>query len=122
MNDDQKDNRVYFGHIMDAISRIERFTAGGSEEFFQAELIQNGVVWNLGIIGEAVRQVSNWLKESHPEVPWRQIISMRNRLVHGYFNINLNLVWNVLATELPLFKAQVEGILGELEERPNPDA
>lgn len=92
MKEDRKDNQVYFWHIRDAINRIEQFTRGGREQFFQSELIQGAVVWNLGIIGEAVRQVSASLKELHPEVPWRQITSMRNRLVHEYFNVDLDLV------------------------------
>lgn len=115
MKDDEKDNRVYFWHIMDAISRIESYTEGGRESFYQSELIQNGVVWNLGVIGEALRQVSNWLKELHPEIPWQQIISMRNRLVHEYFNVNLDLIWEAVEVELPSFKTQVEAILKELE-------
>ena len=119
MKDEEKDNRVYFLHITDAISRIEGFTDGRREKFFQSELIQNAVVYNIGIIGEAAGQVSNWLKESHPEVPWQQITSMRNRLVHEYFNVNLNLVWEVVERDIPLLKAQVEAILEELESLPN---
>ncbi len=119
MKDDQKDNRVYFQHIRDAISRIESYTENGREEFFRSELVQNAVVWNIGVIGEAARQVSNWLKDLHPEIPWQQITSMRNRLVHEYFNVNLNLVWEVVEQNLPLFKAQVEAMLGKLEDSPD---
>lgn len=119
MRDDQKDNQVYFWHIRDAINRIEQFTRGGREQFFQSELVQGAVVWNLGIIGEAVRQVSASLRESHPEVPWQQITSMRNRLVHEYFNVDLDLVWNVVAIELPRLKTQVGVILEELGGRPD---
>ncbi|HEU0020925.1 MAG TPA: DUF86 domain-containing protein [Dehalococcoidia bacterium] len=119
MRDDQKDNRVYFWHIRDAINRIEQFTQGGREQFFRSEMVQGAVVWNLGIIGEAVRQVTASLKASHPGVPWQQVISMRNRLVHEYFNVDLELVWNVVAIELPHLKAQVEVILEELEGQPD---
>ena len=119
MKDEEKDNRVYFLHITDAISRIEGFTDDGREQFFQSELIQNAVVYNIGIIGEATGQVSNWLKESHSEVHWQQITSMCNRLVHEYFNVNLNLVWEVVERDIPLPKAQVEAILEELESLPN---
>jgi uncharacterized protein with HEPN domain len=114
MKDELKDNRIYFRHIIDAIERIERYTEDGKEEFLESEMIQNAVIWNIGVIGEAVRQVSNWLKESHPDIPWQQMISMRNRLVHEYFNINPDLVWEVVETHLPLFKAQAQAILKEL--------
>jgi uncharacterized protein with HEPN domain len=115
VRDDQKDNRIYLWHIRDAIRRIESHTEGGEEDFFQSEIVQNAVLWNIGIIGEASRQVSDWLKESHPEVPWQQIIAMRNRIVHEYFNVDLNLLWQVVERNVPVLKVQVEDILRELE-------
>ena len=114
MKDEDKDNRVYLRHILDAIDRIESFTGAGRAEFLESELLQNAVIWNIGVVGEAARQVSNWLRDAHPEVPWQEIIAMRNRLIHEYFNVDLELVWEVVARDIPSFKSQAEFILSEL--------
>ena len=115
MNDADKDNRVYLWHIRDAIKRIEDYTATGEEQFLKSSMIQNAVVWNIGVIGEAVRSISKWLKDAHPEIPWVKIAAMRHRVIHEYFNINLKLVWDVVEKEIPLLKSQVKTILKELE-------
>lgn len=116
MRDDQKDNRVYFLHIQEEIERIREFTAEGHTAFLTTPLVQNAVVYNLTVIGEAARQVSVWLKEKHPEVPWRDIIGTRNKVVHEYFRIDLDAVWDVVQNDLPQLSQQAVTILAELEE------
>ena len=66
------------------------------------------------IIGEAARGLSEELRKAHPEVPWRQMIAMRNVLIHGYFDIDVDLVWSVAHNDLPKLGAQVRAIVGEL--------
>lgn len=114
MKDAGKDNTVYLRHILDAVARIERYTQDGKERFFADELIQNAVVWNIGVIGEAVRAMSQGLKDVHPDIPWLKIAAMRHRLIHEYFNINLDLVWDVVEKELPILKPKIEDMLSEL--------
>lgn len=111
MKDEDKDNRVYLRHILEAIDRIESFTKAGNAEFLESELQQNAVIWNIGVIGEGARQISNWLRNAHPEVPWQEIIATRNRLVHEYFNVDLDLLWEVVARDIPSFKTRAEPML-----------
>lgn len=113
MRDADKDNAVYLRHILDAAERIERDTAEGKAKFFESDLIQRAVLYDIAVIGEAARNISNWLKQAHPEVPWVQIVSMRNRVVHKYFNVRLDLVWRAVETELPELKAYASAMLKE---------
>jgi uncharacterized protein with HEPN domain len=77
-----KDDRVYLAHLRDAIERILNYTAQGRDEFVQDEKTQDAVVRNLEIIGEAVKNVSNELRGKQPDVPWRRLAGMRDKLIH----------------------------------------
>ncbi len=77
-----RDDREPFQDILEAIDRIERYTAKGREEFVESELIQNWVVHHIQIIGEAVRKLSDKVRSEHDDIPWAAIIAMRNILVH----------------------------------------
>lgn len=72
---------------------------------------QDAVIRKLEIIGEAVKQLSNATKESRSEIPWKQIAGMRDRLTHGYFGVDLALVWRVVERDLPALKAAVMALL-----------
>ena len=108
----KKDNTVYLRHIWDAIEQIEDYVKGVSaEQFMQKRLLQDGVVRQLEIIGEAGRNLSDEFRQRHPEVPWGQIIGLRNRIVHAYFDVNLQIVWEIVQNDLPRLKRQVEQML-----------
>ncbi len=108
----KRDNSVYLKHILDAIEQIEEYLIDTSkDQFYQTKLIQDGVIRQLEIIGEATRSLSDDLRYQYPEVPWSKIIGMRNRMAHQYFNINLTIVWEVAKGELPDLKAQIGDIL-----------
>jgi uncharacterized protein with HEPN domain len=108
-----KDNSVYLHHIVDAIERVERHLAGITrEEFFEAELVQDGVVRQLEIIGEAARNLPEGFREEHPDIPWGQIVGMRNRLIHAYFQVDLAIVWEIAELDLPVLRSHIESILG----------
>ena len=93
----KKDNTVYLRHIWDAIEQIEDYVKGVSaEQFMQKRLLQDGVVRQLEIIGEAGRNLSDEFRQRYPEVPWGQIIDLRNRIVHAYFDVNLQIVWEIV--------------------------
>ncbi len=109
-----RDDTVYLRDILDAIAQIGTYLQGiSSDEFLQTRLLQDGVVRQLEIIGEASRNVSEGLRQSHPEVPWRQIIGLRNRIIHTYHRVNLPIVWEVVQNDLPALKEYVTGILAQ---------
>lgn len=109
-----RDDREKLRDILDAIERIEKYAVQGRQSFEQNELIQTWFIQHLQIIGEASRVLSADIREQHPEVPWSQMIGMRNILTHNYFEIDLEVVWSVVERNLPDLKRQIEIILQEL--------
>jgi len=88
--------------ILLAARRVLDFTKNTSQqEFFQNELMQNAVMRQLEIIGEAARKLSTETTSAHPEVPWQSLIGMRNRLIHEYFRIRLERVWDTVRDDIP---------------------
>jgi uncharacterized protein with HEPN domain len=78
-------------------------------------MIQDAVVRNLEIVGEAAKRVSPGLREQAPGVPWREMAGMRDKLAHDYFGVDLELVWDVVAAELPTARTRIIALLEELE-------
>jgi len=108
----KKVDAVYLHHILAAIEKIETYSKGVSfQEFQQRDLLQDGVIRQLEIIGEAARNLSADFCTHYPEVPRSQIIGMRNRIAHAYFNIDLGIVWETVQEDLPPLKEQVKLIL-----------
>ncbi|MFA5804584.1 MAG: DUF86 domain-containing protein [Melioribacteraceae bacterium] len=101
--------------ILEAIRRIESYVEGINYNQFLSDLkTQDSVVRNLEIIGEAVRKVSDEIKNKNALVEWRNIANLRNRLIHDYFGINLDIVWGILEEDLEHFKTQMRTILETL--------
>ena len=90
-------------------------TAEGEKAFFEDRRIRDAVIRNLEIIGEAVKNMSGELKLKYPQIPWRQIAGMRDKLIHEYFGVNLNIVWDTVNEFLPVFQKQLKEILAKLE-------
>jgi len=112
------DDKVYLRHILDAIERIERYVQGVEQEEFEAEeLLQDGVIRQLEIIGEAARRVSSDLKALYSEVPWRDIVDMRNKLIHDYFGVDVELVWMTAKRDVPALKQTVCEMLRDMGEQ-----
>jgi uncharacterized protein with HEPN domain len=97
--------------ILEAIARIERYVALGKARFLEDELIQVWIVHHLERIGEAAARLGREFHEAHPQVPWREMAAMRNLLVHEYFSVDLEEVWETAVRELPLLKAQIQTLL-----------
>lgn len=107
-----KDPRVFLKHILESIAWIEEDTKGLSKEKFLKNVpIQDAVVRRIEIIGEAVRYLPPELKKESDEVPWQDIMDMRNKIIHEYFGVDLELVWEVAKKEIPVLKEQVNEIL-----------
>jgi uncharacterized protein with HEPN domain len=103
----EKDNKVYILHILDAIGAIEKYTKDFDRKKFidgESRLFQDAVIRELEVIGEAVRNISSKAKDNNPNLPWREIEGMRNKLIHEYFGVNLGVVWQTVVKDLPILK------------------
>ena len=96
--------------ILEAIAKIRERITDSIDAFQGDEMLQVWVIYHLQVIGEAARGVSQSLKDLHPEVPWPQIVALRNILVHEYFGLNMQQVWAMTQKNLPKLEEQVQGI------------
>jgi uncharacterized protein with HEPN domain len=107
-----RDDVSYFLDMLIAARKIQTFVQDFTEvNFNQSQLHQSAVMRELLIIGEAARGVSSTGKSKHPEIKWDEILGMRNRLVHEYFRIRLNLVWETIKFDIPVLIAQLEPLI-----------
>ena len=102
-------DRLCIKHILDAILAIDQFTMNVEfEGFLKNKLLQDGVVRELEIIGEASKKLSSDFKDSHKELPWQDITGMRDKLIHEYFGVDLIVVWETVKQDLPNLKQKLE--------------
>lgn len=104
--------------ILEAIQRIARHAERGRSVFHADELVQVWIVHHIQIIGEAAAKLGRDFHTAHPVLPWPQIVAMRNVLVHAYFGVDEDEVWNVVERELPKMHAAVLVLLREIEPPP----
>jgi len=110
-----REYKVYLRDILEAIGRIERYTEHMNfEDFSNNELIQDGVIRNLEIIGEAVKYLPDDIKKDYPEVEWRKIAGLRDILIHAYFGVDLEIIWDIVKNKVPELKEIVRKILSNL--------
>ena len=103
---------MFLIHILDAISWIERYVENLSyKEFTTNHLVQDGVIRQLEIIGEACRNLSDEFRQTYSDIVWHEMIALRNRLIHAYFNVNLDIIWEGVQNKLPQFKDEIETIV-----------
>jgi uncharacterized protein with HEPN domain len=107
----------YLGDIMECISRIENYTTSGREVFLKSQIIQDAVIRNFEIIGEATKRLSLAFKQANPNVPWRQIAGLRDVLIHDYIYVDNHEVWNIIEQSLPDFKKKISEILNNSGEK-----
>jgi len=110
----KKADAVYLKHIRDAISRIEEYTkAVGYDNFVKNNLIQDGVIRQLEIIGEATKRLSTEFKNKYPNIPWKDVAGMRDKLIHDYLGVDIDAVWDTVKKDIPILKKEVKKILSE---------
>jgi len=111
----EKDDSVFIRHIIDSIQAIEEFSRNLSkEELTSNRLKQSAIVREIEIIGEASKNISNSLKEKYKKIEWKKIAGTRDRIIHRYFNVNLDIVWDIINKDLLELKKQIERIKREL--------
>ena len=114
------DSRViaYLEHIAQAIQRINHYTSDITEvTFLDNKMIQDAVIRNIEIIGEAARNIQRHAPEfatQHSDIPWEVIYAMRNRVAHGYFKVDLDIVWKTTQHDLPALAADIARLLQEV--------
>ena len=105
-------DEVYLRHIRDAIAAIEEYASGVAfDAFSRNRLLQDGVIRELEIIGEAAKNVSAEFREANSDVPWRDIAGMRDKLIHEYFGVDMEAVWNTVVQDIPELKATTDKLL-----------
>ena len=116
-----KDNLIFIKHILDSIEKIELFIKDVSkDEFFKDIKLQDAIVRRIEIIGEAVKNLSLSFRNKYSTAPWKDIAGMRDKLMHHYFGVDLEMVWKVIQEDIKKLKENIEGILlAETKEEKN---
>lgn len=112
----RRTDREFLSDILEAVRRIEEYLAGMTfEAFLQDTKTQDAVMRNLEIIGEAAKQVSDDLRDRYQSIPWRSMAGLRDRLIHHYFGVSLDVVWEIVSVELSEVAQQLRATLRDLE-------
>ena len=109
-----KKNRdtIFLHHIFDASDKIIGYLEGRTfENFIKQDMFFDALVRELEIIGEAANNLSEDFQGEHPDIPWERIIGMRNQLIHGYFTLDLQIVWDTLQKDVPKLKEQIKKLI-----------
>ncbi len=106
-----KNDKVYLDHILESISKIENYTKEISRiDFNNNAMIQDAVIRNIEIIEEATKKISKTLKQSYNEIPWTEMAGMRDKLIHDYLDVDIEVVWKTIEIDLPLLKEMISKI------------
>jgi uncharacterized protein with HEPN domain len=112
----KRDSRLYLDDIFDAIEKIERYVEGLSfEEFSEDPKTVDAIVRNLEIIGEATKRIPEETKVKYSEIPWKLMAGTRDKLIHEYFGVNLQVLWKAVKEDLPPLKRSIKQLLQELD-------
>lgn len=116
-----RDHRVFLQDVLDAVANVAEFVGSMSrQEFDTDKKTLHAVVRNLEVIGEAVKGVPTDVRVKYPQVPWQRIAGLRDILIHHYFEIDIDIVWDIVQNKLPELREHIQRILGEPGETPAP--
>jgi uncharacterized protein with HEPN domain len=110
-----KDDRINIAYIADCIRRIQVYTRDGQAAFVRTQMIQDAVIRNFQVIGEATKNLSDEFKLTYSDVPWRKIAGFRDVISHNYISLDLEVVWKIVQDELPNLRPKIEAIAQNLE-------
>ena len=106
----------YIQGILEALGEVEDFTTGMQfEDFVKDKKTINAVVRSLEVIGEATKKIPDSLREKYSKIPWKRMAGMRDKLIHEYFGIDLEIVWEVIDNELPPIKPLIQKVLEDID-------
>lgn len=111
-----KDDMIYLEHILKQIEKIQFSTSIKRKEFLDDIDVQDATMRRLEIIGEAAKNISSSIKKKYPQVEWRKISGARDVLIHAYFSVDLDLVWDIVKKDLPKLKKQLKEIITAIKE------
>ena len=111
-----KDVRVYLAQILERVQRIETFTQTGEQAFLDDLMMQDAVIRNFEVIGEAAKRVPDAYRIEHPDVPWSDLAAFRDVLIHQYEGVSLELIWSTIADHLPALKTALENLLPRMSD------
>jgi len=104
----KRDETIYLKHILDAIALIEDYIEGKTyDEFVNDRMLQDAVIREIEIIGEATKNLSLEFRERYSDIPWRNIAGMRDKVIHGYFGVDIDAVWDTATRDIPLLKEKL---------------
>jgi len=106
-----KDDLAYIEHILDCIRKINEFSNGLSlKEFKTNEMVQDAIIRNIEIIGEASKKISKDTKQTYYEIPWKEISGMRDKLIHDYLGVDVDVVWKTIKEDIPTLDRLIRSI------------
>jgi len=107
-----RDPYLYIEDILTSIKKIKRYTAGMSfEDFIRDEKTIDAVIRNLEVVGEAAKNVPEEIRQKYPRIPWKEVAGMRDRLIHAYFGVDLEIVWQTIVSDLPKLESELVKII-----------
>jgi uncharacterized protein with HEPN domain len=108
----KKNPEVYLGHILEAIGKIKTFTKDmDRDEFLENDLVMDAVVRNIEIIGEAIKNLPEEFKKNNPSIQWKDIAGMRDRIVHFYFGLDFQVIWDTVQIDIPELEEKIRKLV-----------
>lgn len=115
----KKDPRIFIEHVLECIEKIEEYVKDATkDDFFRSTQLQDAVIRRIEIIGEAIKNLPMEIKEKYPDIAWKDIVGMRDVLIHGYFGVDLELTWKVAKENVWDLKSKMLKIREDLKEIP----